>query len=157
MKKYTLWVFIIVLALLFNTSCTTIQIDTSIHDKVVALSPLPGSNYDILGSFSEEVRIFFTINGLLRLNEVETNYIVNNAVNRYKGDGVVNLRVKDQYNGIDILLNIGLSAGGYLLGTMLGGSDVYMATIAGSIGSSAAVFFLQSRTVTLSGDVFKFR
>jgi len=62
--------------------------------------------------------------------------------------------VNDQYSGIDILNQTGLSVGGYFLGYMLAPDAGWTGTYA-TLGASAAQFCLQSRTVTISGDVFK--
>ena len=137
------------------SSCTSIDIESKIADKVVAITPIPEEiEHDIVGSFSEEIRVFFTINGLVSVSQLEIDEAIRSAVEKYRGDGVVNFRVNDQLSGIDILIQSGLGLGGYLFGSLLA-PDVYSASAYGTLGASAAQFCLQSRTVTISGDVFR--
>lgn len=142
-------------AVLVFSSCMSIDIESQITDKVVSMTPIPEEiGHKIAGSFDEELRVFFTINGLVATSQLEIDGVIRSAVEKYHGDGVVNFKVNDQFSGIDILIQSGLSVGGYFLGYLLA-PDANWAGTYGSIGASAAQFCLQSRTVTISGDVFK--
>ena len=153
-NKFKIMLLIAAIALLLG-SCTSIDIESQVTDHVVAITPIPDEiDHKIVGSFREELRVYFTVNGLIPVSRLEIDKTVRQAIQRYKGDGVANLHVNDQYGGIDILIQMGLGVGGYLLGYFISPDPKY-AGVTGSLGASTAQFFLQSRTVTVSGDVFK--
>jgi hypothetical protein len=154
MKRTLKFAFAAVLVGALFLSCTTVEIESALPNASVSLTPIPEADYEIVGRFDEDVKVFFTINGLITLSEVDVDAILSREINRYDGDGVVNLKITDEFSGTDILLQIGLGAGGYVVGSLLAGPDPYVSSAAGTAGASVAQFFLQSRTVTLSGDVY---
>ena len=155
MKKcFKISLLLFVAAAVFS-SCMSIDIESQISDQVVSMTPIPEEiDHKIVGSFNEEMRVFFTVNGLIPTSRLELDETIRNKIAKYHGDGVANFRINDQLSGIDILIQTGLSIGGYLIGGLLAPDANYLGTFA-SLGASAAQFCLQSRTVRISGDVFK--
>ena len=155
MNKFFKISLMLLAAAMVLSSCTSIDIESRISDQVVSMTPIPEEiDHKIVGSFDEQMRVYFTINGLIPTSQLELDKTIRNRVEKYHGDGVANLRINDQLSGIDILIQTGLSIGGYLLGAMLSPNADY-AGVYGTMGASAAQFFVQSRTVTVRGDVFK--
>lgn len=155
MKNRFKILFLLSALVLAVSACSTVDIESQLTDKVVAMSPIPSSvEHRIVGNFSEELRVFYTINGLVPLSQVEVDKAITTAVNKYGGDGASNVRIVDQLSGIDILIQAGLGIGGYLIGALLSSDPTYSA-VYGTIGGSVMQFFVQSRTVTVSGDVFR--
>jgi len=155
MKKHIKIALLLITVVFVFSSCLSVDIESRINDKVVSMTPIPEEiEHKIVGSFDEELRVFFTINGLVATSQLEIDGVIRTAIEKYHGDGVVNFKVNDKLSGIDILIQSGLSVGGYLIGMLFAPDTAYIGTF-GSLGASTAQFCLQSRTVTISGDVFK--
>jgi len=143
----------LIISLIIISSCSTVNI-SSISAKAVALST-PGPKMRILGHFHESVRYWFTIGGLVNLNEPDVDAIFMKEMLKYNGDGICNLHLKDQFGATDILISLGVGIGGYLVGySASSGTDQEKATSA-SLGMSLADLLISSRTLYLEGDIYK--
>jgi hypothetical protein len=143
------------------SGCTTINLESS-FSQPTSLTNAVGKEYTIVGRFHREVRVFFTLNAGVRLTDTnaELDRALSQEVRWHNGDGVVNLRVKVEQDPIDLLVS---SAGVFLAPIVLlwgadahspiPGSWVWPATAAALV---APPFLLQTRTLTLEGDVFKY-
>lgn len=141
----TLVLLLIVLMLI--SGCSTIHIQSN-SPYPISMSREIAADYTVVGHFSVQTRAMFTLGGFLTFKDVDFDYLVTKEILRNGGDGAVNVRIVDQMNGTDILINMALSAAGGLLGyAITGESD-------GAWGSLLP-FFLSTRTVTVKGDVIR--
>ncbi len=155
MKNKLKIVILIIVVVFFLSSCLSIDIESKINDKIVSMTPLSEEiEHTIVGSFYKELRAYFTLNGLIKMSQLEIDSVIKSEIDRYNGDGVVNLRINDKFGGIDILIQFGIGAGGYLIGALIA-PDPRLSASYGSIGVSIGQLILQSRTVTISGDIVK--
>jgi hypothetical protein len=147
-----IFVFSLLIGILSLYSCSTVEVGAITSKTVKISSPAPDEK--VVGHFHESVRFWFTIGGLINLNEPDFNEIFAEQMLKYNGDGICNLNLKDQYGGTDILISIGVQFGGYLVG-MSSGKDDNDKALNGTMFSTLAGLLISSRTLYLEGDVIK--
>jgi hypothetical protein len=144
--------------ILILSSCSTVGYNAN-YDKPIDFTNTIGKDYTIVTHFSKEVRVGFSLGGLVPLEKVDLGRLVSEEVVRYKGDGVVNLRVQDELGTIDWLISIGLWTGGVLIGSALGDAVAPSSNYSYNSGMIADTFALvcgmaySSRTVKIEGDI----
>lgn len=137
---------LLILALLL-ASCSTINIRSD-SPYPISMSKEIATDYSIVGHFNVETRAMFTLGGFITFKDVDFDYLVTREILKHNGDGAVNVRIVDQMNGMDILINAGLSAAGGMLGYAITGK-------ADGAWGSLLPFFLSTRTVSVKGDVIR--
>ena len=145
-------VLTLLLGILCLYSCETIEVG-SLTSKTIKLT-MPDPDMKVVGHFDESVRFWFTIGGLVNLNEPDFEEIFAEQILKYNGDGICNLKLKDQFGGNDILISLGVYAGGYIVGSSMGSKSEDKAVNASLFGSIAGLL-LSSRTLYLEGDVYR--
>jgi len=128
MSKKIILLFLIII-LFF--SCTQVIIDGAGMDKVASISPTTGyedyAEYMVTKSFSTRTRVWYALWGLIPIVKPDIGQIVKNQ--SAGGDGVINLKIVDEYNIVDFLVDLFL-------------------------GSS---FTITTRSVKIEGDVIKIK
>src|SRR5689334_22771518 len=117
-------------AVLVLISCQTINFQAS-YSKSIDFSNGVGKEYTIVNHFAKEMRVGFTLGGLIALDSIQVDKVISDEMDRYHGDAFLNLKIKDELSATDYLINLGLTAGGYLAGVALGGyssSSTYLGT-----------------------------
>jgi len=147
MKKTKKGLFVLIVIAVLFTGCSTISLNSDLNYPISMTNEI-SNQYNIITHFEVEQKAFFTIGGLITFKDVEFDKLVNAEVQRYHGDGAINVKIVDQQNATDILINVGLSLGGSLIGYAATGN-------ANSLLGSILPFFLSSRTVTVEGDIIK--
>jgi hypothetical protein len=86
-----LWICLV--TLVFVSGCMSIDLQSSFAQPA-SLTNVAGKEYTIGTHFSREFRVFFLVNGAIRLTDTnaELDKILTGEVRSYDGDGVVNLR-----------------------------------------------------------------
>jgi len=139
-----------VLAASLLTSCASMNFESSSRD-LITLSSVDKSNYEVVGHFREEVRVFFTLAGLITLQQPEVDKIVRRYVIQYGGDGVANLTIRTETGVWDYLVSLGIGLSTGLLLSASAGSYATVTTF--STGVSLGSLLLTSRTAILEGNV----
>ncbi|MCK5817452.1 MAG: hypothetical protein KAH15_05560 [Candidatus Marinimicrobia bacterium] len=134
------------LVLLF-TGCSTVSLNSNLAYPISMTREI-SEEYNIVSHFEVNQKAFFTLGGLITLKEIEFDQLVNAEIIRYNGDGAVNVKIVDQYNATDRLINVGLSTAGVLIGYATAGST-------NSLWGSILPLLVSSRTVTVEGDIIK--
>ena len=147
MKKLLASALVTVLLL---SSCTSMNFESSSREPIT-LSSVDKTQYQVVGHFRDEVRVFFTLGGLLTLNQPEVDKITQRYVNQYGGDGVSNLTIRTEAGVWDYLVSLGVGLGTGLV--LSANADYYDSSAAFTAGVSIGSFFLSSRTAILEGNV----
>lgn len=147
MKNFKQKGILILVVLVLFAGCSTISLESNLAYPVSMTKEI-SDEYSIISHFEIEQKAFFTVGGLITFKDVEFDRLVNNEVTRYNGDGAVNVKIVDQQNATDILIDFGLSLGGSLIGYAVTGSTD------GLLGMLLPLV-ISSRTVTIEGDVIK--
>lgn len=90
------------LLLLLFTSCTVINYDATSLNNIVAMSP-PASDMKVVGKFSWSTKGIFLIE-LLTLKNPDLEKALLSQIGKYRGNGVVNLRIVEVNDVIDYLI-----------------------------------------------------
>lgn len=155
MNKVFVFTIILFISIILN-SCWTINIKPSeLENKLVTLSR-PQEQVEIVGHFRQDFTYWFAILGIVRLNKPNLDNYYAEQIDKFKGDGICNLSYTTKYGGGDVF-NDALSAGvGYLIGYYVlskEGQDNRQSN--GWYGSAVGNAIFSSRTLTITGDVYK--
>lgn len=113
------------------SGCATINYDATLVNGMVAMNRVQAlGNYETVGSFEVGQRPIFVISNLLTVVDADVEDAITAELARTGGDAVINLRIHEEYDIIDIAIGL---AQGILIGVQLA----------------------QTRSVTLMGDVIR--
>lgn len=118
----------IMLLSLLTFNCTQVIIDGAGADKVASISPVAGNNeYNIVNHFRTQAKVWYLLWGLVPVSSPNVGEIV--AKYSAGGDGVINLKIIDEFSLVDCLLE-----------------NVLLSVISAN-----------TRTVIIEGDVIKYK
>jgi hypothetical protein len=116
---------VVPLALLL-AGCATITYEADLIDRMVAMNRIAeASDYERVGTFSEDKRAVFVIAQLITVIDADLEDAVREALDRWNGDAVINLRIHEENDIVDVVV--------------------------GAIGNG----WVNTRSVTLEGDVIR--
>ena len=137
MKKIILCSTLIVVVLL--TGCMTVDLKSDSVPHPVAMSADINREYEIVGHFEKEIRVWFILFSLFSINQPDVDKLtaiaIENELRRLKGDAVVNLKIQGQQMPFDYLIPVGTAIVGV--------------TLMGSFGAGTGPTIRQTRTVEL--------
>ena len=112
--------------------------------------------YEIVGRFEKEVRVWFTLYSLITINPPDIDKLIEDELRRAKGDAVVNLRIRGQQAVFDYLIPTAIMSVGLSL-TVTG--TLQLDTGLSALGSlfTLAAGQIASRTYTIEGDVVRYK
>jgi hypothetical protein len=139
-----------VLAASLLTSCASMNFESSSRD-LITLSSVDKSSFEVVGHFREEVRVFYTLAGLIAFQLVDIDKILRRYVVQYGGDGVANLTIRTETGVVDYLVSLGIGVGTGLI--LSGAAGYYASSSTFSVGVSLGSLLLNSRTAILEGNV----
>jgi len=93
------------LVLLALSACQTINVKSNLGVPV-SLTHENDVAFDIVGHFRTEVMVSFTIGGAVTLADVEIDKHLQREIERYRGDGVINLKLVNQVAAGDFLMGV---------------------------------------------------
>ena len=127
--KEKLLTFIIIVSLVSLTlSCESVIYETHSSDTFVSLTtPNNIDDYEVVGELKYNTKAIFLIAQLITIKDSEIDKAINKQVNKFDGDGVINLKIHEQYDIVDVVIS--LFAGG----------------------------FVNTRTVKVNGDIIKMK
>ncbi len=161
MLKRVLPLCIAVLLILSLSSCYTVSLQSNTAAPVDLTSLNIVDDYRIVGHFEETTRVSFSIGGLVKLQEVDIDSIIEKNLRKYNGDAVINVRLKTEMGVTDQLINFGLATAGYLLGSSTVDTSTYEGAVLsmsrGTTIASLVPFLYSTRTVTISGDIIRIK
>ena len=121
--------FIFAIVLLFVSlllSCESVIYETHSSEKFVSMTtPKDIGGYEVVGKFNYETKAVFIILQLITIKDAEIDKAILKQVNKLEGDGVINLKIHEQYDFLDFVV----------------------AVLAGGI--------VDTRTVKVDGDIIK--
>ena len=128
MKEKSLTFIIIVSLVSLTLSCESVIYETHSSDTFVSLTtPNNIDDYEVVGELKYNTKAIFLIAQLITIKDSEIDKAINKQVNKFDGDGVINLNIHEQYDIVDVV--IALFAGG----------------------------FVHTRTVKVNGDIVKMK
>lgn len=91
--------------------CATITYEAPLVESMVAMNrAAPTASYERLGDFESDRRAVFVVAQLLTVTDAELEDAIRRELARTGGDAVINLRIHEEYDFIDVL--VGIVAGG---------------------------------------------
>ena len=161
MPKRVLPLCIAVLLILSLSSCYTVSLQSNAAAPVDLTSLNIVDDYRIVGHFEETARVSFSIGGLVKLQDVDIDSIVEKNLRKYNGDAVINVKLKTELGVTDQLISCGLGFAGGLLASSTVDTSTYEGTALsvsrGATIGSLLTFLYSTRTVTISGDVIRIK
>ena len=144
------------IGIVFLTGCMTVDLKSDSVLQPVAMSADINREYEIVGRFEKEVRVWFTLYSLITINPPDIDKLIEDELRRAKGDAVVNLRIRGQQAVFDYLIPTAIMSVGLSL-TVTG--TLQLDTGLSALGSlfTLAAGQIASRTYTIEGDVVRYK
>ena len=105
-SKYVFLLSSIALIGLSITSCTAINLETNLDKPLSFTSKLDNEHYVVKSHFSKKLTANWILYGLVPLTRPDLDKSLSEMLNRYRGDGIVNLKIGTSYQPIDLFVNI---------------------------------------------------
>ena len=107
MKEKSLTFIIIVSLVSLTLSCESVIYETHSSDTFVSLTtPNNIDDYEVVGELEYNTKAIFLIVQLITIKDSEIDKAINKQVNKFDGDGVINLKIHEQYDIVDVVISI---------------------------------------------------
>jgi len=107
MKEKSFNVIIILSILSLFLSCENIIYDTHSSTEFVSLTtPKHIGEYKVVGKLNYKTKAVFLILSLITIKDSEIDKAITKQVNKFDGDGVINLMIHEQYDFVDIVISV---------------------------------------------------
>ena len=98
-------------AALLLSGCATITYDADTIEGLVAMNRIAeAGDYERIGTFEESSRVVFVISQLITLFDADLEDAVRDQLEEWGGDAVINLRIHEENDIVDVLIG-GLTSG----------------------------------------------
>ena len=102
--------FIVTIVLLFVPlllSCESVIYETHSSELFVSMtSPKDIGDYEVVGKFNYETKAVFIILQLITVKDAEIDKAIQKQVRKLEGDGVINLKIHEQYDFVDFVVAV---------------------------------------------------
>lgn len=100
--------FIITIALSFVSfffSCESVIYEAhSLENFVSMTTPKDIGEYEVVGKLKYDTKAVFLVLQLITIRDAEIDNAIQKQVGKYEGDGVINLKIHEQYKIVDIII-----------------------------------------------------
>ena len=112
--KEKLFTVIIVLSIVsLILSCESVIYETHSSEKFVSMTtPKDIGEYEVVGKLKYDTKAVFLVLQLITIKDAEIDKAILKQVNKMEGDGVINLKIHEQYDFVDFVVSV--FAGGIL-------------------------------------------
>ena len=102
------FIFVIVLLLVsLILSCESVIYETHSSELFVSMTtPKDISDYEVIGELNYETKAVFLVLQLITIRDVEIEQAIEKQVRKLEGDGVINLRIHEQYVFVDFIISV---------------------------------------------------
>ncbi len=108
--------FIVIILLSIGSlilSCESIIYETHSSEKFVSMTtPKDIGEYKVVGKLKYDTKAVFLVLQLITIRDAEIDKAILKQVNKMEGDGVINLKIHEQYDFVDFVVSV--FAGGIL-------------------------------------------
>lgn len=126
MKEKSFIFTIVLLLVSLVLSCESVIYETHSSEYFVSMTtPKDIGEYDVVGKIKYDTKAVFLVLQLITIRDAEIDKAIQKQVRKSEGDGVINLKIHEQYDFVDFVVSV----------------------IAGGI--------LNTRTVKIEGDIIK--
>jgi len=100
--------FIVVIVILFASlllSCESVIYETHSSELFVSMTtPKEISDYEVIGKLNYDTKAIFLVAQLITIRDAEIDKAIQKEVRKLDGDGVINLRIHEQYKFLDFII-----------------------------------------------------
>ena len=102
------FIFVIVLLLVsLVLSCESVIYETHSSELYVSMTtPKDIGDYEVIGELKYETKAVFLVLQLLTIRDAEIEQAIEKQVMKLEGDGVINLKIHEQYNFDDFINSV---------------------------------------------------
>ncbi len=107
MKVKSLIVTIVLLIVSLILSCESVIYETHSSELFVSMtSPKDISDYEVIGELNYETKAVFLVLQLITIRDAEIDKAIQKQVRKLEGDGVINLKIHEQYDFVDFVISV---------------------------------------------------
>lgn len=105
MKEKSFFVIIVLSIVSLFLSCESVIYETHSYDKFVSMTtPKDIGEYKVVGKLKYDVKAIFLVLQLITVRDAEIDKAIQKQVRKLDGDGVINLKIHEQYNFLDFII-----------------------------------------------------
>ena len=106
MKENPFIVTIVLLLALLVFSCESVIYETHSSELFVSMTtPKDISDYEVIGELNYETKAVFLVLQLITIKDAEIDKAIQKQVRKLLGDGVINLKIHEQYDFVDFVIS----------------------------------------------------
>lgn len=102
--------FIVIIVILFASllfSCESVIYETHSTEYFVSMTtPNDIGEYDVIGKIKYDTKAVFIVLQLITIRDAEIENAIEKQVRKSEGDGVINLKIHEQYDFVDFVISV---------------------------------------------------
>lgn len=107
MKEKSFIVIIVMLIASLLLSCESVIYETHSSDYFVSMTtPKDISEYDVVGKIKYDTKAVFLVLQLITIRDAGIENAIEKQVRKSEGDGVINLKIHEQYDFVDFVISV---------------------------------------------------
>ena len=88
-------------------SCESVIYETHSSELFVSMTTPKGiSDYEVIGELNYETKAVFLVLQLITITDAEIEQAIEKQVRKLEGDGIINLRIHEQYVFVDFIISV---------------------------------------------------
>ena len=104
-KSFIFVIVLLLVSLIF--SCESVIYETHSSELFVSMTTPKGiSDYEVIGELNYETKAVFLVLQLITITDAEIEQAIEKQVRKLEGDGIINLRIHEQYVFVDFIISV---------------------------------------------------
>ena len=104
-KSFIFVIVLLLVSLIF--SCESVIYETHSSELFVSMTtPKDISDYEVIGELNYETKAVFLVLQLITITDAEIEQAIEKQVRKFEGDGIINLRIHEQYVFVDFIISV---------------------------------------------------